>query len=103
MNNKKVDTKNYIIVLLCIENEKIWIFDGNTIGNQTKLSIGIQKSKYSVNEIDKNKLSEKLIKLYNNKEYLKAFDILNVPITKDQKKELEYRKNREEKLANIKF
>lgn len=104
VNNKNVADKKFYTLLLCIENEKIWIFDRTKIGNQTKLSIGIQKSKYSVNEVDKTKLSDKLIEIYNNtSDYLKPFDDINIPITENQQKELEYRKIREEKLANIKF
>lgn len=34
---------------------------------------------------------------------MKEFDEINVPVTEDQKKELEYRRNREEKLPSIKF
>ena len=94
---------NMVIILVCIEEEKFWIINGNQILNQCKVSIGMQKSnKYAQYSVKKEDLGNKLKELY----YLYTLDTfnnINTPITPECKKEQEYRLLRETYLPNIKF
>lgn len=94
---------NMVIILVCIEEEKFWIINGNQILNQCKVSIGMQKSnKYSQYSVNKEDLTNKLTELYysHNRD---IYSNINSPQTPECRKEQEYRLLRTNYLPNIKF
>lgn len=84
--------KDCIILCICWEDKRMWIFDGNTM-KLSKISIGYKKSKYEINEITKENVIEKLNTYYNNF-HLSTFEESNNPICDLGKKELEFKKLR---------
>ena len=93
---------NILIIFICIEEEKIWIINGNNILNNKCLSIGFKKSKYDKYKVDKKDLNKKLLEFYNTIS-TDTIENIQTPITNCCKKEQLYRKLRENKLNNIKF
>lgn len=92
------------IILICIEEEKFWIMNGNDVLNQCKISIGMQKSKkYDKCAVDKHKLSEKFDELYKKTETLQSLDVIHEPITDAYKKEQMFRRLREATLNTVPF
>ena len=91
--------KNCIIICTCINNDKLWIFDGNDVNTKT---ISISKSKKHTNEVDINQLCEKIIS-YIKIIPLYSFDEINIPISKSTQIEQIYRKHREEKCYYLNF
>lgn len=93
-----------IIILIYIPNNQIWMLDSNVVNNNSKISIGLKKSKYNIYKVNIDELDNKLIEFYNNyKYYHKSFNIINIPITINQQKEQTYKLNRENKLSFLKF
>jgi hypothetical protein len=97
--------KNYdncLLLLYCVDDESAWLVPENIIGNQKKISIGYNKSKYNIYKVCKENIIENLHELYNvTSKY--GFDLLNLPINIYQQREQEYRKYREEKIPFIPF
>ena len=93
---------NMIMIFICIEDEKIWVLNGNSILNQCKISIGVKKSKYDIYEVKKEELSKKLLELYDNNN-TEVLENIQVPNTKCYKTEHTFRLLREQKLKNIYF
>jgi len=83
---------DHLIICLCTNHKKIWIFDGNL--QQTDINIGRYQSKYDSNRIDIENLCEKVNEFYN-KSYQFGFDKINIPISDNCKKEQEFKKHRE--------
>jgi len=110
--NKKQDNRNsyqfrfhkndyidYIICCICVNDNKIWIFD--TIQHKGTIAIS-PKSKYNKFEVFPNDIINKLSVLYeNNKKF--TFNSLNRPTSKGQQQEQKYKKLRESKIDFIKF
>jgi hypothetical protein len=94
--------KDCLLLFYCCEDEKMWLVPENIIGNQKKISIGFNKSKYSLYEITKENITCKLNELYNISNKF-CFDKLNTPYNIYQKREQEFRKYREEKINFINF
>jgi hypothetical protein len=94
--------KDCLLLFYCCEDESMWLIPENIIGNQTKVSIGYNKSKYNIYKTCKNTIISKLNELYNITSKFK-FDILNLPINIYQKREQEFIKYRESKIDFIKF
>jgi hypothetical protein len=94
--------KDCLLLFYCCEDEIMWLIPENIIGNQTKVSIGYNKSKYNIYKICKNTIITKLNELYNITSKFR-FDILNLPINIYQQREQEFRKFREEKIDFINF
>ena len=91
-----------LIILICIEEEKFWILNGNNILNNKCLSIGFKKSKYDKYKVDKKDLNKKLLEFYNTIS-TDTIENIQTPITNCYKKEQLYRKFRENNLTYIKF
>ena len=97
--------RNYndmIVVFICINEEKFWIVHGNSILNQCKLSICMQKSKYYKYQVNKYSLSKKLLEFYSTLQ-TDTIENIQTPITREYKIEQEFRKLRENKLNIIQF
>ena len=94
--------KNCLILLYCVEDNKMWLIPENIIGEQKKISIGYNKSKYNIYKICKDNLINKLNELYNNTTNFE-FDKLNTPTCIYQQREQIFRNFREEKINYIKF
>ena len=94
--------KNCLILLYCVEDKSMWIIPENIIGNQKKISIGFNKSKYDIYKINENTLINKLNELYIKTSKFN-FDIINTPSNIYQQREQIFRKYREEKIKFINF
>lgn len=95
--------KDMYILLICVNEEKFWIINGNDVVDQKKVSIGMKKSKYNQFAVDKSELGIHLSKLYYNDINKKSLSVIQTPITKKCQKEQEFKKLREQKLHNIFF
>jgi hypothetical protein len=94
--------KNCLLLLYCVEDKKMWIVPENIIGNQKKISIGYNKSKYDCYNINEKDIVNKLNELYNITTKFN-FDIINTPTNIYQQREQLFRKYREEIINFIKF
>ena len=94
--------KNCLILLYCVEDKSMWIIPENIIGNQKKISIGFNRSKYNNYKINENSLINKLNELYIQTNKF-IFDTINTPINIYQQREQLFRNYREEKIKFIKF
>jgi hypothetical protein len=93
---------NMVIIFICIEEEKFWFINGNNILNKLCLSIGINTSKYDVYQVDKNKVTQKLLEFYTTLKK-NTLENIQIPLSKNCQKEQEFRKLRETKLNNVEF
>jgi hypothetical protein len=91
-----------LLLLYCCKDENMWLIPENIIGDQKKISIGYNKSKYNIYKITKETIIDKLNKLYNITSKFK-FDVINTPINIYQQREQEFRKYRESKIDFIQF
>ncbi len=91
--------KNCLILLYCIEDKNMWLIPENIIGNQVKLSIGINKSKYNIYNVSEVNLINKLNELYTYTTKFE-FEILNKPTNVYQQRELLF-KNYRQKIINF--
>ena len=94
--------KNCLILLYCVQDNKIWIIPENTIGEQKKISIGYNKSKYDCYSVNENTIIDRLNELYNITTKFN-FDIINTPTNIYQQREQIFRKYREDIIDFIKF
>jgi hypothetical protein len=94
--------KNCIIICLCLSDKRMWILNGNEIIVNRKIAIGLNKSKYSDDEVNINNISDCISKYYDLMTPV-AFDIANLPQSICQQKEQEFRKLAESKCPCIKF
>jgi hypothetical protein len=97
--------KNMLILLIAIEDKKIWLVDNEIVNGKSNLSIGSgKKSIYTKYEVSVNELEFKIIECYKDFEkYLITKDEANIPISKDCKKEYIYQLLRIDKLPFINF
>ena len=94
--------KNCLILLYCIQDNKLWLIPENIIGEQKKISIGYNKSKYDCYSVNENTIIHKLNELYNITTKFN-FDIINTPTNIYQQREQIFRKYREDIINFIKF
>jgi hypothetical protein len=94
--------KNCIIICLCLSDKRVWILNGNEIIVNRKIAIGLNKSKYSDDEVNINNIGDSISKYYDLMTPV-AFDIANLPQSICQQKEQEFRKLAESKCPCIKF
>jgi hypothetical protein len=100
----KNNYENNIIICVAIEEKKIWIMDNNIINGINKIACGASESKYNQYEVkieDLNKALKKFYKEYTS--YHNTKENLNIPISKTQKKEHQYRLLRKSKINYLKF
>ena len=94
--------KDCLLLFYCCEDESMWLIPENTILDQTKVSIGYNKSKYNIYKINKDTIFENLNEYYQTTSKF-TFEELDTPINIYQQREKEFRKFREEKVDFIKF
>lgn len=94
--------KNCLLLFYCCEDESMWLIPENIIGEQKKVSIGYNKSKYNIYKTCKNTIVSKLNELYNTSNKF-SFEKLNTPNCVYQQREQEFRKYREDKIDFINF
>lgn len=111
--NKKTEKEQYyfrlnngnyedcLILCICEEDKKIWLIPYENVKGLKTIGIA-KKSKYNKYEIIKEILFESLDVFYNT---LPTFEysILNIPTSKSQKQEQEFRNLRENKIDFIDF
>ena len=111
--NKKTEREQYyfrlngtkyvdcLLLCMCEEDKKMWLIPYDEVDGLQTIGIA-QKSKYNKYEVNTENLVEKLNYYYNLINKFELY-ILNTPINKTQKQELEYRKLRETTIDFIKF
>jgi hypothetical protein len=92
--------RNIAIVLLCLEDKKVWMINGNDLPKIKSITIGSKRSKYSQYEV-KN-LHETAQTFYNTLP-TESFHAINVPIGANQQREQDYRRKRESYLPYLEF
>ena len=83
-----------IICCLCLEDKKMWLFNGNEVEVNHGIAIGRDTSIHSSYEVNINTITNKLIDFYNNS-VLFTFSETNIPISVNTQKEQEFRVYRE--------
>jgi hypothetical protein len=76
-DNKNNKYKNYIIICVYVNENKIWLFDDSDI-TTTKISIGKYKSKYDVNEVNIENINSILLNKYQTKKLVSIEDMNTV-------------------------
>ncbi len=94
--------RNCLILLYCHQDESLWIIPENIISNQTKISIGINKSRYNIYKVEKENIINKLNELYETTTTY-SFQELDSPVSIYQQREKEFRKYRENIIKYINF
>jgi hypothetical protein len=95
---------NMYVLLYCINDERIWILNGNDIDIKT-INIGKYKSIYSKYEVKSNKFSDHLLDLYNkdDNKFKKPLSELNIPISLNSQQEQEFKMFRENLFKDLHF
>jgi len=94
--------KNCLLLFYCCDDQSMWLIPENIIGNQKKVSIGYNKSKYNIYKINKDTIFDTLNEYYYNTSKFN-FEQLDIPNCIYQQREKEFRKFREEKIDFLKF
>jgi hypothetical protein len=93
-NSIKQSYKDFILICICIEDNKFWIIPYNHLNIKCKLNIS-KKSKYNKYLVSDNKDISNTIDKYLNEIKLYSLTELNTPTSIYQKREQEYVKKRE--------
>lgn len=88
-NDNTGNYKDCIIICLCINDKKMWLFDDCDINNIKKISIGKYKSKYTEKEININNINDTISNKYKTLNLISS-DYENTQLTKCVKIEQEY-------------
>lgn len=96
-----INYDNYLILCICLEDNKMWLIPYNNITGQSSIKIS-KKSKYNHYEVSIDNIHNKLTHFYETM-FKIQFDILNTPTSNTQKQEQYYRKLREDKLDFLEF
>jgi hypothetical protein len=96
----RTDYPNMIVVLLCLEDKKTWILNGNDIIGKQNINIGSTRSIYSQYEV--NDIITTFMKLYTTQEKYNIA-ILNIPKSAQQQREQKYRHLREQYIPYLSF
>ena len=91
-----------IICCLCLEDKKMWLFDGNDIEVNYGISIGLNTSIHAPNEVNIDNIINKLFDFYNNSVLFKFSDT-NIPLSYYTRREQEFRVHREKMCSFLKF
>jgi len=91
-----------LVFCICIEDQRMWLFEGKFLKNLSRLRIGNTRSIYSSYEVTQEQLNIQLNKFYNTYNLLN-FENANTPISNQCINEQKYRKLRESKIPYIKF
>jgi hypothetical protein len=86
-----------VVILFSIEDQRIWILDGNII-DINFINIGVGQSIYSKYEIGSVDLIPKLTDLYYNSNFTKSLDDFNIPICDQVIQEQEFNRYRDKIL-----
>lgn len=92
------------LIVLCVSfpDEKLWMFDGDTLLSKTCLSIGFTNSKYKTNEVTKDQLPDALLAKYDG--FKKSnIETLMMPLSNSTRLEHENRLYRESILGDLTF
>jgi hypothetical protein len=80
--------ENTIIILVAIDDKKVWIMDNSIINGKDTIALGGKESIYNKYEVKIEELNEKIIDFYNkNESYYITKENVNIPTSKSQKLE----------------
>ena len=90
------------ILLFCVEEQRIWLINGNDV-TISKISIG-KNSMYSIYEVGLKDIEKHFISTYYSYTgYTKCIEVLDVPISDQQKQEHDYNRFREQLFPDLMF
>lgn len=93
--------ENCVLLCICQSDKRMWALNGNAVNVSNKISIGLNKSKYTQYELSLDNISETFNSFYNLfPKY--SFEKINNPVSKFQKLEVDFIKHRENKI-NLDF
>jgi hypothetical protein len=102
--NKIGKYQDMIVVCVSIPEYKIWIFKGNDLLEKRGISIGKSISKYDINEVKHENVSNVMFDFYQNSSIKKFTDEqLMTPTNFNSRQEHKYRLRREQLLTNVTF
>lgn len=100
----KNNYENTIIILVAINDKKIWIMNNDLINGKHTLGLGGKVSIYNDCEVKLTELNAKLIEFYNKyNKYHTTFENANIPVSKSQQLEHQFRLLRKEKINYLIF
>jgi hypothetical protein len=101
--NIRKQYKDMLLLLICIEDKKFWLFESNdkNIMSTSKITIGNNKSRH--NNAIINDLNLKFIYWYEKNIYNVTFEVGNTPQNKTSQLEYEYVKLRKNNINFINF
>lgn len=88
-NNNNCNYKDCIIICICNDDKKMWLFDGPDIDNIQKISIGKNNSKYTEKGINITNINDKILNKYKTINLISS-DSENINLPKCIKIEKEY-------------
>jgi hypothetical protein len=88
-NNNNSNYKECIIICICNNDKKMWLFDVHDINNIQKISIGKNNSKYTEKEINNTNINDKILNKYKTITLISS-DSDNIYLPKCIKIEKEY-------------
>jgi hypothetical protein len=96
------DYSNMLILCISESDKKMWGIPYDLVAGQTKVTMGLTKSKYSKFELTLATIAEQLFEIYKSLDK-NIYEVLNTPICIYQQREKAYREYREEKIDFIEF
>jgi hypothetical protein len=103
--NIRKDYKRMLLLLVCLSDKKMWLFDdGNNPSTKSKkITIGKEKSKYKKYEINLENIDDVMKIWYDSKKYNIPFEIGNSPTTHTATLERKFSDNREKIITFLNF
>ena len=98
----KQDYKDVLILCICWEDKRMWMFPSNDLEHLKKITIGLRKSKYASYEVTKENWKSTLLHHYNSNKKV-TFDELDTPPCVYHQREKHFRKYRESKIDFLQF
>lgn len=97
--------KDMLILLFCIENQHIWLLEGNEVIEKKikRLCIGVNTSIYSRYQVKPIQLIGKLKEYYEKSEYNKQLHIINEPISQQMRNAIEMNLYRDNIMHMLQF
>lgn len=94
--------ENLLILCMCWVDKRMWMFPYEDVKHLSKITIGLQNSKYDDYELTNDILITKLREYYKDS-VKQTFDTLDTPINIYQQREKLFRRHRESKIDFLQF
>lgn len=91
-----------MIFCVSLSDRRMWLLNGNDIISKKKITMGLRKSKYDINEVNINTIKDVILSYYKLLPSV-TFEDADIPIGFRKKTEREYVKIREQRCSFINF